>query len=57
VISPSQRLLLTQDNKTHKDEGNILALNGIRAYDLSIQVIKAYASDFAATGTGLVDSV
>jgi hypothetical protein len=31
---------------------NIHALNGIRNHSLRVQVIKAYASDHATTGTG-----
>jgi hypothetical protein len=31
---------------------NIDALNGIRTHGLSVKVIKAYASDRAAAGTG-----
>lgn len=31
---------------------NIHALNGIRTYVVSVQVIKAYASDCKTTGTG-----
>jgi hypothetical protein len=34
---------------------NIDALGGIRTHDLSVQAIKAYASDGEATGTGVFD--
>jgi hypothetical protein len=33
---------------------SIYALSGIRTHDLSLQAIKAYASDLAATGTGRI---
>jgi hypothetical protein len=32
---------------------NVHALSGIQTHGLSVQVIKAYASDRAATGTGI----
>jgi hypothetical protein len=38
----------TQHRKTRT---NIHALSGIRTYDLSVQTIKAYASDCSSTGT------
>jgi hypothetical protein len=50
VISPSQRPLPTQDNKTQKDDKH--PLTSIRTHDLIVQVSKAFHLDLAATGTG-----
>jgi hypothetical protein len=54
MISPSQRSLPTQDNITQKD-GN--KHPWIRTHDLSVQAIKTYGSDRAATGTGNLSPV
>jgi hypothetical protein len=52
---PVQRPLPIQDNATQKDT-KIHALSGIRTHDLSVQAIKAFASDHAANRTGKLNS-
>jgi hypothetical protein len=47
MISPMQRT--TVHRKTRR---KIHALSGIRAHDVIVQAIKAFASDRKATGTG-----
>jgi hypothetical protein len=51
LISPKGLYLhrTTQDRKSRK---NIHALSGVRIHSLSVQAIKAFASDRAVTGTG-----
>jgi hypothetical protein len=41
-----------QVNDDEQTKTNIHALSGIRTHSTSVQAIKAYASDRAATGTG-----
>jgi hypothetical protein len=40
------------NNDEEQMRTNIYAFSGIQTHDLSIQAIKAYASDHVATGTG-----
>jgi hypothetical protein len=40
------------DDDDDQTKTNIHALSGIRTHGLSVQAIKAYSSDRAATGTG-----
>jgi hypothetical protein len=51
-ISPSQGLYLYRAAQHRNTSTNIQALSGIRIHYLSLQAIKAFASDRAATGTG-----
>jgi hypothetical protein len=46
--------LTAQENITQKGEDNTYALSGIETHDLSMQAIKAFASDCAVTGNGRV---
>jgi hypothetical protein len=43
---------MVQHDTTLKDKHEHRRLKRLRTHDLSVQAIKAYASDSAATGTG-----
>jgi hypothetical protein len=51
AIRPSQRTLPPQTTQHRKTKTNVHDLSGIRTHDLSVQAIKAFASDRAAAGT------
>jgi len=46
-------LYLHRTTQHTKTKTNIHTLSGIQTHDLSVQAIKAYALDDAATGTGV----
>jgi hypothetical protein len=50
-----EKPLPTHDNATRKDENKHHALSGNLTHNLSVQAIKAYASDHAATGNDLIE--
>jgi hypothetical protein len=51
ISAPGKAVTYTgQQNK--KEKTNIQAVSGILTHVLSVQALKAYASDHAATGTG-----
>jgi hypothetical protein len=50
-ISPSQELCLHRKSRYREARTNIHALSGIQPHDLSVQAIKVFALDRAATGT------
>jgi hypothetical protein len=51
VASPRKDLYLHRTAQQRKTKTNIYTLSGIRTHDISVQAIKAYASDCAASGT------
>jgi hypothetical protein len=53
-ISPTQDLYIHRTAQHTKTTTNIHALSGIRSHELSVQVIEAYATDRATTGTCLL---
>jgi hypothetical protein len=53
---PDARPLPAQDSTAQKDEDNIHTFSGIRTHDINVEAIKAYASNRAATKTGIISN-